>query len=73
MRILEECPYITPCGFCYKFDKFCESSKRNSETKIKVENHDGCVGCDNEHNSADMYPCNQCKQAYLDRYTPAGK
>lgn len=73
MRILEECPYITPCGFCYKFDKFCESSKRNSETKIKAENHDGCVGCDNEHNSADMYPCNQCKQAYLDRYTPAGK
>ena len=47
MRILEECLYIAPCGFCYKFDKFCESSKRNRETKIKVENHDGCVGCDN--------------------------
>lgn len=73
MKVLEKCPYITPCGYCCRFSKDCELYKQNRKTKIKVENHDGCAGCDNELNSVDTYPCNQCKQAYLDRYTSAGK
>lgn len=28
MRIGEECPYITPCGFCSRQDKPCEKKPR---------------------------------------------
>ena len=23
--LTEGCPYVTPCGFCRKFDKICEN------------------------------------------------
>lgn len=28
MRLGEECPYITPCGFCSRQGKQCESKPR---------------------------------------------
>lgn len=28
MRIFEECPYITPCGFCSRQYKQCTNNKR---------------------------------------------
>ena len=30
MRISEECPYITPCGFCSRQGKQCDSSRKNN-------------------------------------------
>ena len=34
---------------------------------IQVE-HDGCNGCKYNELDEDEYPCNKCKQAYLDKY-----
>ena len=42
--LTEGCPYVTPCGFCSKFDKICEN-KDKKHSKNKVPEHDGCVGC----------------------------
>lgn len=33
---LEFCVYITPCGYCSKFDKWCEK-KKNKYNKSKIE------------------------------------
>ena len=65
--LTEGCPYVTPCGFCYKFDKICEN-KDKKHSKNKVPEHDGCVGCRYENNTSFCYPCNQCKHSYLDKY-----
>ena len=65
--LTEGCPYVTPCGFCRKFDKICEN-KDKKHSKNKVPEHDGCVGCRYENNTSFGYPCNQCKHSYLDKY-----
>lgn len=31
---LEFCVYITPCGYCSKFDKWCEKKYRGKRVKI---------------------------------------
>lgn len=36
---LEFCIYITPCGYCSKFDKWCEK-KKNKYNKSKGETID---------------------------------
>lgn len=28
MRFLEQCPYITPCGYCSRLGKECEESRK---------------------------------------------
>lgn len=28
MRFMEECPYITPCGYCSRTQKMCDKKKQ---------------------------------------------
>ena len=38
MRIGEECPYLTPCKWCSKFDKPCEDVLKDMiERRMKKE------------------------------------
>lgn len=37
MRMFEECPYITPCGWCSRQNKQCEK-KKEKDKKAGVEN-----------------------------------
>lgn len=43
-----------------------------SEQKEPCE-HDGCVGCMHEEKNNDEYPCNHCKQCYIDQWKPKRK
>ena len=41
MRLFEECPYITPCGWCSRQNKPCEieeKKKCKKEQKTEVQN-----------------------------------
>ncbi len=33
MRLGEECPYITPCGWCSRLCKPCEEKEKQKERK----------------------------------------
>lgn len=37
----EYCTYITPCGYCSKFDKWCEEKcgKKDKENNITISNN----------------------------------
>ena len=38
MRIGEECPYLTPCKWCVKYDKPCEDVLKDMrEIRLKKE------------------------------------
>ena len=32
MRIGEQCPYITPCGFCSRLGKECDRNRKKPKT-----------------------------------------
>ena len=32
MRLGEECPYITPCGWCSRKEKPCEKENKNKKS-----------------------------------------
>lgn len=36
MRLGEECPYITPCGWCSRQGKPCEAKHRKKESSHKI-------------------------------------
>lgn len=40
-----------------------------SEQKNATE-HDGCDGCLHEEKTNEEYPCNHCKQCYIDQWKP---
>lgn len=37
MRLFEECPYITPCGWCSRKSKPCEIEEKKKRKYIGVE------------------------------------
>lgn len=43
-----------------------------SEQKNATE-HDGCDGCLHEEKTNEEYPCNHCKQCYIDQWKPKPK
>ena len=38
MRLMEECPYITPCGWCSRQDKPCEIKEKKHKNKQEIYN-----------------------------------
>lgn len=47
MRLGEECPYITPCGFCSRQGKPCEKShrlKRGKEIPVMTAEQAAALG-----------------------------
>lgn len=38
MRFLEQCPYITPCGYCSRLGKECEGSRKKPKPNEMQKN-----------------------------------
>ena len=51
----------------------CEDAVNMAIEALSVEEHDGCDGCRYEANDEYMMPCANCRQNYMDRWTPMPK
>lgn len=38
MRFLEQCPYITPCGYCSRLGKECKESRKKPKPNEMQKN-----------------------------------
>jgi hypothetical protein len=51
MRLWEECPYITPCGWCSRQNKPCERQKRKKTlSELLAESDTERLAKENEKN-----------------------
>lgn len=47
MRIGEQCPYITPCGFCSRLEKKCDRNRKKQQTIAPKRNDTFLKGGEN--------------------------
>lgn len=68
MRLGEECPYITPCGWCSRQNKPCEALERKKRIVAKRK-EESCATC--AHGGTPFYksPCSEC--ANMSKYEKA--
>ena len=64
MRLFEECPYVTPCGWCSRQGKPCEAEEKkkiivaNGRKKAAVE--ESCATCAYGGRPSYKSPCSEC-------------